>query len=157
MRMARSRQFDAVYGAGAKTAVGPLLVWASPNDVGHWRLGLAVSRRIGTATVKGKLWIVVSQGDLKAYPGQNAITAVLEEEGAKVSRAVWDGRSTPQGFAAAFAQTAAEKSPINYVALQKGTVVLPGQADDGGSNHVNTWRIAYTIDGIRDWIFQQRK
>jgi len=104
-----------------------------------------------------KLWIVVSQGDLKAYPGQNAITAVLEEEGAKVSRAVWDGRSTPQGFAAAFAQTAAEKSPINYVALQKGTVVLPGQADDGGSNHVNTWRIAYTIDGIRDWIFQQRK
>jgi predicted peptidase len=52
---------------------------------------------------------------------------------------------------------AAEGSPINYVALQKGTVVLPGQDDDGGSNHANTWRIAYTIEDIRDWIFQQRK
>ena len=55
MRMARSRQFDAVYGAGAKTGVGALLVWAAPNDVGHWRLGLAVSRRIGTATVRNRL------------------------------------------------------------------------------------------------------
>jgi len=104
-----------------------------------------------------KLWIVVSEGDLKAYPGQNAITAVLAEAGAKVSRAIWNGRSTPQEFAAAFERMAAEGSPINYVALQKGTVVLPGQDDDGGSNHVNTWRIAYTIEDIRDWIFQQRK
>jgi len=104
-----------------------------------------------------KLWIVVSQGDLKAYPGQNAITALLEEEGAKVSRAVWNGRSKPQEFAAAFERMAAEASSVNYVALQKGTVVLPGQDDNGGSNHINTWRIAYTIDGIRDWIFQQRK
>lgn len=106
---------------------------------------------------KDRLWIIVSEGDLKAYPGQNAITAVLEDEGAKVSRAVWNGRSTPAEFAAAFAAMAGEGNPINYVALKKGTVVLPGQDDDGGSNHVNTWRIAYTIDEIRDWLFQQSR
>ncbi len=104
-----------------------------------------------------KLWIVVSQGDLKAYPGENAITAALEKEGAKVSRAVWDGRSTPEEFAAAVKKIEAEGSPINYVALQQGTVVPPGQQDEGGSNHINTWRFAYTIDGIRDWLFRQRK
>jgi predicted peptidase len=43
------------------------------------------------------------------------------------------------------------------VALQKGTVVPAGQTDDGGNNHINSWRIAYAIDGIRDWIFRQHK
>jgi predicted peptidase len=106
---------------------------------------------------KAKLWIVVSEGDLKAYPGQNAITAVLEREGAKVARAVWDGRSTPEEFAAAVAAMEAEVAPINYVALRKGTVVPAGQDDNGGGNHINTWRIAYTIEGIRDWIMAQRR
>ena len=104
-----------------------------------------------------KLWIVVSEGDLKAYPGQNAITAELEKYGARVSRAVWDGRSTPKEFEAAVQRMPAENNLINYVALRKGTVVPPGQVDDGGSNHVNTWRIAYTIEGIRDWLFKQHR
>lgn len=104
-----------------------------------------------------KLWIIVSEGDLKAYPGENAITAALEKEGAKISRAVWDGTSTPDAFATLVSSMDAQNTPINYVALKKGTVVPPGQDDDGGSNHVNTWRIAYTIDGIRDWIFKQHK
>ncbi|MEH1888822.1 MAG: PHB depolymerase family esterase [Nostoc sp.] len=104
-----------------------------------------------------KLWIVVSQGDLKAYPGENAITAALEQEGANVSRAVWNGRSTAEEFAAAVKKLETERNPIHYVALQKGTVVPAGQTDDGGSNHINTWQIAYTIEGIRDWIFQQHK
>jgi predicted peptidase len=106
---------------------------------------------------KDKLWIVVSQGDLKAYPGENAIAAALEQEGAKVSRAVWDGRSTVEEFAAAVNKMESEGNSINYVALKKGTVVPAGQTDDGGSNHINTWRIAYTIEGIRDWIFKQHK
>ena len=104
-----------------------------------------------------KLWIVVSQGDTKAYPGQNAIAAALEKEGAKVSRAVWNGRSTPAEFAADVQKMETEGNLINYVALQKGTVVPPGQSAEGGGDHINTWRIAYTIDGIRDWIFKQRK
>ena len=104
-----------------------------------------------------KLWIVVSEGDLKAYPGQNAITSELEKYGARISRAVWDGRSSPEEFEAAVQRMQAENNPINYVALRKGTVVPPGQVDDGGSNHVNTWRIAYTIEGIRDWLFKQHR
>jgi predicted peptidase len=106
---------------------------------------------------KATLWIVVSEGDLKAYPGQNPITAGLEQEGAKVARAVWDGTSTPDAFAADVAAMAAERAPINYVTLRKGTVVPAGQTDDGGSNHINTWRIAYTIEGIRDWIMEQHR
>lgn len=103
------------------------------------------------------LWILVSQGDDKAYPGENAITKVLEGEGAHVSRAVWDGTWTGARFARAVAAMEARHTPVNYVALREGTVVPPGQPNTGGMNHVNTWRIAYTIGGIRDWLFKHRR
>lgn len=103
-----------------------------------------------------KLWIVVAEGDEKAFPGENAITKLLEGEGARVARATWDGRWEPEQFAAAVADMRAKGASINYAVLQKGSVVPPGQPDNGGTNHVNTWRIAYTIEGIRDWMFQQR-
>jgi len=51
-----------------------------------------------------KLWIIVSEGDLKAFPGMNAITAALEKEGAKVSRAIWNGQATAEEFAASAAE-----------------------------------------------------
>ncbi|WP_223191151.1 hypothetical protein [Paraburkholderia panacisoli] len=104
-----------------------------------------------------KLWILVSQDDDKAWPEQNAITAALEKQGAQVSRAVWDGTWTPKEFEAAFEKIDAENNPINYVAFQKGTVIPEGQSAAGASGHRNTWRIAYTIEPIRAWIFRQRR
>ncbi|QJD98320.1 hypothetical protein HH214_06210 [Mucilaginibacter robiniae] len=103
------------------------------------------------------LWIVVSQGDTKAFPGMNAITAALEEKGAKVSRATWSGRATANEFAADVKAMEAQGTSINYAALQNGTVIPAGVTDNGGGNHRGTWRIAYTIEGIRDWLFRQRK
>ncbi len=128
----------------------PGLFAASWIVAGQWNPALV------KPLAQDKLWIVVSQGDLKAYPGENAITAVLEGEGAKVSRAVWDGTWTPAQFTAAAHELEAKGAPIHYVALRLGTVVPPGQPDNGGSNHVNTWRIAYGMEGVRDWLFRQR-
>lgn len=104
-----------------------------------------------------RMWAVVSEGDAKAYPTENAMMEVYEKEGAKISRAVWEGTYAPDEFTAAFDKVDAEGSTINYIALKEGTVVPPGQTDDPGANHVNTWRIAYTIDDIRDWIFRQSR
>lgn len=104
-----------------------------------------------------KMWVVVSQGDAKAYPGQKHHHGGLGGGGAKVARAVWPGTSTPEQFGAAVISLEAEGAPINYVALRKGTVVPDGQEDSPGANHVNTWRIAYDIEGVRDWLFRQSK
>lgn len=102
-----------------------------------------------------KLWILISQDDDKAYPGQNAITAALEKEGARISRAVWDGTWTAAQFRVGFEKIDAEASPINYVSFQPGSVIPPGSSAAGASGHRNTWRIAYTIEPIREWIFRQ--
>lgn len=103
-----------------------------------------------------KLWILVSQDDDKAFPGQNAITEALEHEGAKISRATWDGTWSAGQFRAAFDRIDTEGSPINYVTFAKGTVIPKDDSGAGASGHRNTWRIAYTIEPIREWIFRQR-
>jgi predicted peptidase len=103
-----------------------------------------------------KLWILVSQDDLKAYPGQNAITEALEAGGATVSRAVWDARWSAEEFRAAFDALDADGSPINYVAFEAGTVIPEGESTAGASGHRNTWRVAYSIEPIREWLFRHR-
>jgi predicted peptidase len=116
---------------------------------GQWDPGLV------KPLAKKRLWILVSQDDDKAWPGENAITDALERQGAKISRAVWDGTWTADNFHAAFQKIDAERSPINYVAFRKGTVVPLGQSLAGAGGHRNTWRIAYSIPEIREWMFRQ--
>ncbi len=129
----------------------PSLFAASYVVAGQWD-----AAKVGPLASQ-KLWILVSQGDLKAYPGENAIVSALEGKGAKMARAVWDGRSAPDLLDAQVSKVRAEGAAINYVALRKGTVALPGQDDGGGTNHMGTWRIAYSIPGIRDWLFDQHR
>ncbi|MFD3924750.1 alpha/beta hydrolase-fold protein [Streptomyces sp. NPDC058614] len=101
-----------------------------------------------------KLWIVVSQDDDKSYSGENAITEVIKDQGTAVATATWDGQSTAAQFAADVRSLKAQKAPVNYASFQTGTTVESGS---GTSAHMGTWRIAYTIPGIRDWIMQQSR
>ncbi|MEG3132557.1 peptidase [Rouxiella sp. T17] len=129
----------------------PRFFAASFLVAGQWDPALTVP------LAKQKLWILVSQDDDKAFPGQNAITAVLEKNGATISRATWDGRWSEAEFKQAFDEIEAKNSPINYVTFKKGTVIPAGESTQGASGHRNTWRIAYTIAPIRDWIFKQHR
>ncbi|WP_262060913.1 hypothetical protein [Streptomyces sp. STR69] len=98
------------------------------------------------------LWIVVSADDTKACPGEQAITAVIQEQGTQVSTALWDGQSTAAGFAADVRGMKAQRTPVNFAAFETGTVVPTGSTT---SAHMATWQVAYTIPGIRDWIMRQ--
>ncbi|TFU43794.1 hypothetical protein E4T99_03940 [Neisseria sp. WF04] len=106
---------------------------------------------------KGKMWMMVAEGDEKAYPGMNVVAGVLEKGGAKVVRTIWSGLSAAAEFDAEARAVGSQNADINYTVLQKGTVVPAGQTDSSAANHTHTWRIAYTIEGIRDWLFEQRK
>ncbi|MFJ2893058.1 alpha/beta hydrolase-fold protein [Streptomyces sp. NPDC087305] len=103
------------------------------------------------------LWVTVSQGDTKAYPGENAIMAVVEKAGTKVGRAVWDGQSSAAEFAADVKAMAAQGATVNYTSFKKGSTLAGGLANAHGVEHNSTWPIAYTIEGVRAWIFEQRK
>lgn len=101
-----------------------------------------------------RLFILVSQDDSKAFPGQNAITEALEAEGATVAHATWDGGWSAEQFRSAFADLDAEGARVNYVTFAPGTVFEPGESREGASGHRNTWRVAYTIEPVREWLFR---
>ncbi|MET7569490.1 PHB depolymerase family esterase [Streptomyces sp. NPDC005492] len=108
---------------------------------------------------KKKLWVTVSQGDTKAYPGMNAITKVIEAAGTKVSRATWNGRAGATAFAADVKAMRAKGTTVNYSTFLKGTTLTAAQVKQNPNalEHNSTWPIAYTIEAIREWIFDQRK
>jgi predicted peptidase/glyoxylase-like metal-dependent hydrolase (beta-lactamase superfamily II) len=92
------------------------------------------------------LWIVVSEGDSKALPGQTAITDALKKLGATVTKctAYWNA----EGSAASLAQEVSNmrKTPSDiYFTVFKG------------GSHRYTWQYAYSIKGLRDWLFEQKK
>lgn len=106
---------------------------------------------------KKKLWILVSADDLGAFPGQNAITEKLAQHGAKISREIWDARWNADEYRFAYDKIVSQGNPINYTVFAKDTVFLPGADKKGASGHRNTWRVAYSIEPIREWLFEQRK
>lgn len=106
---------------------------------------------------KANMWVVVSERNPRAFQGMNASMAALEAAGAQVSRATWNGRASPEEFAIEVRKMIAEGNNIKYVVFAEGTVVPEGLADDHRNNHIYTWRVAYTIEGLRDWLFTQVK
>lgn len=118
-----------------------------------------MARLPGRSLAKKNLWITVSQGDTKAYPGENAITKVIEQAGTKVARATWNGRSTAAQFATDVKELAAKGTTVNYSALLKGTTLTEAQVKQNPNalEHNSTWPIAYAIEDIRAWIFKQRR
>ena len=92
-----------------------------------------------------KMWILVSEGDEKAYPAMNTATKNWADLGTKIATSpMWDSHSTPEQFDALVKATVDQKAPINYTVFKDG-------------NHMYTWSVAYNIEGIRDWLFSQTK
>ena len=93
-----------------------------------------------------KLWIVVCEGDPKAFPGMNAATALWESLGTQVARneEFWDSKAELGVTNSRVRVLAKAGAPINYTVF-------------AGGNHMYTWSFAYRIEAIRDWLFAQRK
>lgn len=106
---------------------------------------------------KNKLWITVSEDDSKAFPGQTAIVKVLAENGAKVARATWNAQWDSAQFQQAFDKMSAEKANVNFVVFEKGSVFKAGEDQTKGGGHTNTWKYAYNIEPVLDWILEQHK
>jgi ribonuclease P protein component len=47
--------FAAVYDAKAKESWGPLVAYSLPNDAGHPRMGISISRRVGIAARRNRI------------------------------------------------------------------------------------------------------
>lgn len=93
---------------------------------------------------KKPMWIVVSEGDTKAKPGMDAITTVLKNNGATIAKANWSAEGDANYLASQVEAMRQQGKSINFTTFN-------------GGNHRYTWFYAYSIPGIRDWLFEQHK
>jgi predicted peptidase len=106
---------------------------------------------------KKKMWIIVAEGDTRAFPGMNASLAVMKKAGAKISRAKWNGRAGDAETEANVRKMIEEGGNIKYTVYGKGTTLPVELAQSGRNEHMETWKLAYNIEGVRDWLFAQTK
>lgn len=97
-------------------------------------------------------WILVSEGDAKAFPGMNAITEAMEEAGAKVVHEQWNAKASQEEWKEAARRMVSTGANVLYTSFDKETVAKGSQSHPG-EHHVTTWQIAYEIEAVRDWLF----
>lgn len=100
------------------------------------------------ALCRMKALIIVSRGDPRAYAGMNESLALMEQHGARVERAEWDqdgGIVPPEQVD----ELLAREANIRYAVLKT--------EDRDFHCHMDTWKVAYGIDGAIDWLLAQRR
>lgn len=93
---------------------------------------------------KQNIWIISCEGDHHSMELQGKAVKIWKENGATVSESTWTMEATP------------EELSQQATSMQKNNPHLLFTKLKGG-NHRATWFIAYDIEGIHDWLFDQRR
>lgn len=104
-------------------------------------------------------WAMISEDDSKAYPGTTAIMEALKQQGEIVTRGSWSATTSQaeQDAAVTKIRNAAGNSHLFFTTFSAGSVLTGEAGANRGAGHVNTWRYAYAIPALRDWLLEQRK
>jgi len=89
------------------------------------------------------LWIIVSEG-AKEMEIMDAIVSELKKYGLTESKASWNAEASATDLAKNVNEMTSKNADINYTTFK-------------GGNHRYTWLYAYSIEGVRDWLFKQVK
>jgi len=111
--------------------------------------------RMAERCCEKKLRILVSEHDKKAFPGMNAVTDAMEAAGARIGRYKWNAKSTKEQFDKLCADAVKEDLNIRYTVFDGSSVVPEWKDDNPATNHVCTWAVAYTIEPLMQWLFEQ--
>lgn len=103
------------------------------------------------------IWMICSAGDARAYPGMQAITDAVEEAGTEVTTAQWSADLSDEEQEQLAGEQASEGTTINWTVYDAGTVMEDDGESSDATEHMNTWRVAYQLDTVREWLFDQVK
>ncbi|MCD7735557.1 MAG: hypothetical protein LUI07_01080 [Lachnospiraceae bacterium] len=103
------------------------------------------------------IWMICSEGDARAYPGMTEITEAVEAEGTEVTIAQWAATLTDDEQEQMAAEQASAGTTINWTIFDANTVMREDVTSTDATEHMNTWRVAYDLDTVREWLFEQTK
>jgi predicted peptidase len=93
---------------------------------------------------KKNLWLLSCKGDVKSSEGVAAAIDVWKANGAEVVEQEWPLQDSAEGRAQSVKAMHDAGGNIHYTHFT-------------GGSHMNTWRVAYDIDGVKEWLFEQHK
>ncbi len=129
-----------------KLFAGAMLVAGQADD--------AYTSKIGQLSGQN-MWMVASTGDVRALPGMTAIEKAVKKKGTKVTEGKWSARLSETDQNKKVSDMEKKNTHVKYTKLNH--VVPSGVGSSAVTEHLNTWRVAYSISGIRDWLFSQKK
>lgn len=93
---------------------------------------------------KQNIWIISCEGDVSSSSLQGQAVELWRSQGSKVTEATWDMTLPQEQLSAEADKMRAEGYHLLFTHLT-------------GGNHRATWFIAYGIEGVQDWLFEQHK
>lgn len=105
-----------------------------------------------------KFFYIVSSGDPKASVGMEEVGAMLQSKGVVYGTTEFAANLTSEAQENYVDGLISEGYDINFVAFTKGTVApdfIQGTVDY--IEHMYSFDHAYKLDGVRNWIFKQKK
>jgi predicted peptidase len=81
---------------------------------------------------------------VKSSEGVAAAIEVWKANGAEVVEQEWPLQDTAEGRAQSVKEMLDAGGNIHYTHFT-------------GGDHMNTWRVAYDIEGVKEWLFEQHK
>ena len=94
--------------------------------------------------VKQNIWIISCEGDLHSMELQGKAVELWKQDGARVSEATWEMEATPEELSQCAYDMRTNNPHLLFTKLK-------------GGNHRATWFVAYDIEGVQDWLFEQRR
>ena len=93
---------------------------------------------------KKNLWLLSCIGDVKSSEGVAAAIKVWTKNGAKVVEQEWPLESAPEQ----------DKALVEGMLSEGGNIHF---SHFTGGSHNNTWRVAYYLDAVKEWLFEQTR
>ena len=90
------------------------------------------------------IWIISCEGDASSNTLQGQAVAMWRNQGSKVTEATWDMTLPKEQLSEEANKMRAEGNHLLFTHLT-------------GGSHRATWFVAYGIEGVQDWLFEQHK
>lgn len=103
------------------------------------------------------IWMICSAGDAHAYPGMQAVTEAVESEGTEVTISQWSAKLGDEEQESLAKEQERAGTTINWTVYDAATVMEDDVSVSDATEHMNTWRVAYHLDTVREWLFAQTK
>lgn len=90
------------------------------------------------------IWIISCEGDASSNTLQGQAVELWRSQGSEVTEATWEMTLTPEQFTEEAVKMRSEGNHLLFTHLV-------------GGNHRATWFVAFGIEGIQDWLFEQHR